>query len=752
MKLKPLIAGMMSIAATSAVMTPGEAGATQKPNILFVIMDDVGIDQLSTFGYGGETPPVTPTIDAVAAKGIKFRNNWSMPECSNGRAALMTGRFPFRNNVRQALFGEHLANSQVSPFDLTVPLMLKPAGYKSALFGKYHLGGPENNKSGDGAPASMGWDYFYGWVGGVPASIDTTAGGVGTKDTYKCGYVPSVAQETRAHEGANKGACYVPTSNGDVSCTVLNGTDLGNSAGLRCLNMGGVLVPKAGTCQSSVPAGLDFDVQNAHYVSQLVINDGDKVDRIPVSDPQNRKYRATIEVDAAIDWINEQKADHTPWMATVSFTNDHTPLQTPPGELLSVATRYRLAEALRTLGSNCDNYAVGQALSKAMIEAMDTELGRLLVSTGLATRREGGRLVYNPKATNTVIVIVGDNGSFGNTVQAPFDPFRAKATAYQTGVWVPLVVSGSLVNQPGRTVEHMTNVTDVFGLFGEMAGIDPIAAAAPRRIDSYPLLAYLQNPAQSSLRQFNYTEGGNNILKDDKSNPPCVIGSVCLQTAPDLGVCEDNYGVYWGPNPEDETVKELTNGQGVNECWEVNKAMYSRGPAYYERHRVDQFPLEYYAARDSRFKLVRNFWEDYDPGKNPKNPATGPTGFASEELYEIDQVSGPTVKLDWKNKALFTKLNGVVKKDFGANSNDAKASYKALSLYLAQEFASEPECPGDGNDDGIVNSADLRQYTRITRNWSGSSVYDFNHDAVTDQSDRITILKNMGLVCRTSPR
>ena len=82
-----------------------------KPNILFVIMDDVGIDQLSSFGYGGVAPPVTPTLDTVAAQGVMFRNTWSMPECSNGRAALLTGRYPFRNNVQQALFDSHLANS-----------------------------------------------------------------------------------------------------------------------------------------------------------------------------------------------------------------------------------------------------------------------------------------------------------------------------------------------------------------------------------------------------------------------------------------------------------------------------------------------------------------------------------------------------------------------------------------------------------------------------------------------------------------
>ena len=80
-----------------------------------------------------------------------------------------------------------------------------------------------------------------------------------------------------------------------------------------------------------------------------------------------------------------------------------------------------------------------------------------------------------------MIVIVGDNGTFANAVKAPFDISRAKATAYQTGVWVPLIVAGPVVVQPDRDVEHMVNIVDVFRLFGELAGID-VAAAVPRTL------------------------------------------------------------------------------------------------------------------------------------------------------------------------------------------------------------------------------------------------------------------------------
>ena len=148
------------------------------PNILFVVMDDVGIDQMAAFGYGGATPPPMPNIEAVAAAGVKFRNTWSMPECSPGRAAFFTGRFPLRTNMYQALGPNDLANSQLSPHDVTAPKLLKKAGYESGMFGKFHLAGPEHNEAGNATPATLGWDHFHGWVGGLPGSVDTTAGGV----------------------------------------------------------------------------------------------------------------------------------------------------------------------------------------------------------------------------------------------------------------------------------------------------------------------------------------------------------------------------------------------------------------------------------------------------------------------------------------------------------------------------------------------------------------------------------------------
>ena len=92
-----------SAGSPSATAVPASNAEASHPNILFVIMDDVGIDQMHSFGYGGPVPPKMPVIDTIADHGIKFRNAWSMPECSPARAAFFTGRWPLRNNIFQAI-------------------------------------------------------------------------------------------------------------------------------------------------------------------------------------------------------------------------------------------------------------------------------------------------------------------------------------------------------------------------------------------------------------------------------------------------------------------------------------------------------------------------------------------------------------------------------------------------------------------------------------------------------------------------
>ncbi len=745
----------------------------KKPNILFVIMDDVGIDQMKSFGYGGvpgasnpdqanQIGPRMPNMDAIAAVGVRFRNTWSMPECSPGRSVMFTGRFPLRNNIMQAIGPRDLNNSHVATWEMTTPKLLKKADYTSGMFGKFHLGGPENNQYGDGAPVSLGWDYFYGWTAGLPGTIDTTAGGVGSSGgpngTYSCGFVPKAGDLG----GANQGACYIPNAT-STSCKPLSGTNAdGDSVGLQCLTERGVLVPNE-ACQPFPPEAVEaaFSMhQNAQYVSPLVINRSRQVEEVPLRDGRGRGFRATIEANAAIQWINQQSSSGHRWMATVSFSADHTPLQPPPGNLLSPETRALVAGILAP-GGACTTTGVNnknaQLMSNALTEGMDSEFGRLLVETGIAHRNNAGTLDYNPEASNTLIVIVGDNGSLGTTVKFPFDPSRSKATAYQTGAWVPLIVSGPMVMDPGRDVNSMVNVADLFELFGEVAGID-VHQAVPRHIDSHPLLPYLTNPMQTSLRHYNFTQGGFNIQKNGSHNPPCVVPfppgnpkpptvpvdsrGLCSQVPTSQSVCEDNYGVWWGPGADPGNT--FPGFQGVNECWQVNQALFKQlGPAEYAKQAAVQLTEIYSGIRDDNYKIVKNHSLNYKPATD------SPVPNDSVEFYQINEDPGLDVKIDLATNNLIPPCANIETCNTGGLTEDQLHHWNALKQRLVSILASPPACLGDGNGDGVVNLLDIKDWAQIAVGWGGSSHYDFNFDGLTNIEDYDIIKAHLHASCST---
>jgi arylsulfatase A-like enzyme len=93
---------------TGSKSEPRVGVAIPPPNIVLVLMADIGIDQWQLFGYGGKNPAATPNIAAIANGGIMFHNMWAMPACSNGRAALFSGRYPFRTNVLTAIGSDDL--------------------------------------------------------------------------------------------------------------------------------------------------------------------------------------------------------------------------------------------------------------------------------------------------------------------------------------------------------------------------------------------------------------------------------------------------------------------------------------------------------------------------------------------------------------------------------------------------------------------------------------------------------------------
>jgi arylsulfatase A-like enzyme len=150
----------LSIFAPHAVSM--EAKEHKKPNIIFVLADDIGYGD---FGCYGATKIKTPNIDSIACGGVKFSNAYSPASTSSPtRYALITGEYAWRKKVG-ILPGD--ANLTIDVSAYTLPRLLQDRGYRTGLVGKWHLGlgtpgEPINfNKEITPGPLEVGFDYAY---------------------------------------------------------------------------------------------------------------------------------------------------------------------------------------------------------------------------------------------------------------------------------------------------------------------------------------------------------------------------------------------------------------------------------------------------------------------------------------------------------------------------------------------------------------------------------------------------------------
>ncbi len=131
----------------------GRAEAADRPNIVFIMADDLGNADL---GYrGGEVQ--TPNLDRLATSGVRLESFYGMPVCTPSRAALMTGRYPIRHGLQTlVIFPSHRYGLPTD--ERTLPQALKESGYQTYMVGKWHLGHADQKYW----PQNRGFDHFYG--------------------------------------------------------------------------------------------------------------------------------------------------------------------------------------------------------------------------------------------------------------------------------------------------------------------------------------------------------------------------------------------------------------------------------------------------------------------------------------------------------------------------------------------------------------------------------------------------------------
>ena len=174
------------LAATVAGWAHACAAPPLRPNILILLADDLGFSDVGSFG--GEIH--TPNLDRLAAEGLRFTGFHNTARCCPSRAALLTGLYPQQAGVGRMTFDDHLPGyrGELSSHTPTIAEVLRPAGYQTAMSGKWHVSrtieGPDQLKNLSNQiirpifadlpsyPLNRGFDRYFGIIWGVANYFD----------------------------------------------------------------------------------------------------------------------------------------------------------------------------------------------------------------------------------------------------------------------------------------------------------------------------------------------------------------------------------------------------------------------------------------------------------------------------------------------------------------------------------------------------------------------------------------------------
>lgn len=165
---------IITIVVLALCLTASLAAAQNKPNVVLILVDNLGWGELGVYGGGELRGAPTPRLDRLASEGMLLQNFNVEPQCTPSRSALMTGRHPIRSGTTKVVWG--MLYGMVN-WEVTMAELFSQAGYATGMYGKWHLGDVKGR-----FPTDQGFDEWYG----VPNTTDES------EYTSQYGYDPKV--------------------------------------------------------------------------------------------------------------------------------------------------------------------------------------------------------------------------------------------------------------------------------------------------------------------------------------------------------------------------------------------------------------------------------------------------------------------------------------------------------------------------------------------------------------------------------
>ncbi len=167
-------------------MKQGEkpAAAEQKPNIVFILTDNLGYGELGVYGGGSLRGAPTPRLDKLAGEGLRLTNMNMEAQCTPSRSSILTGRFSMRSGTYAVPLGG--VPEGLTQWEITIAQSLSNEGYATGMWGKWHLGSQDGR-----LPNDRGFDEWYG----IPRTTDET------RWPASPGYSPQIVPTQQIMEG-----------------------------------------------------------------------------------------------------------------------------------------------------------------------------------------------------------------------------------------------------------------------------------------------------------------------------------------------------------------------------------------------------------------------------------------------------------------------------------------------------------------------------------------------------------------------
>ena len=150
----------------SLLLPLGATAQEEKPNIVLIVMDNLGWGEIGVYGGGVLRGAETPRLDRLASEGMRFLNFNVESQCTPSRSALMTGRHAIRSGTTKVVWGMLYGMTQ---WEVTLPELLSEQGYATGMYGKWHLGDTEGR-----FPTDQGFDEWYGIANTTDESLYAT--------------------------------------------------------------------------------------------------------------------------------------------------------------------------------------------------------------------------------------------------------------------------------------------------------------------------------------------------------------------------------------------------------------------------------------------------------------------------------------------------------------------------------------------------------------------------------------------------